>query len=40
MLIGRVSSIELAKAIKWALDNSITGIYNLTNCEKINKYNL
>ena len=35
-----VSSIELAKAIKWAIDNSITGIYNLTNCKKINKYNL
>ena len=35
-----ISSIELAKAVKWAIDNTITGIYNLTNCEKVNKYNL
>tara|TARA_B100001175_G_scaffold239474_1_gene205767 strand:+ start:25455 stop:26336 length:882 start_codon:yes stop_codon:yes gene_type:complete len=35
-----ISSIELAKAVKWSIDNSITGLYNLTNCEKINKYDL
>tara|TARA_B100000886_G_scaffold84064_2_gene54817 strand:+ start:550 stop:1431 length:882 start_codon:yes stop_codon:yes gene_type:complete len=35
-----ISSIELAKAVKWAIDNSITGLYNVTNCEKISKYDL
>ncbi len=35
-----ISSIELAIAIKWAINNNITGLYNLTNGKKINKYEL
>lgn len=35
-----VTSFELAKAVKWAIDYKITGLYNLTNCKKINKYEL
>ena len=35
-----VTSIELAKAIKWAIDADITGLYHVTNNLSINKYNL
>ena len=32
-----VTSIELAKAVKWSIDNEITGLYHLTNNQTINK---
>jgi len=32
-----VTSIELAKAVKWSIDNEITGLYHLTNNQPINK---
>ena len=35
-----VTTIELAKTIKWAIDEDITGLYHLTNNLSINKYNL
>ena len=35
-----VSTIELAKAIKWFLNNNVSGVYNLTNGETISKYEL
>ena len=35
-----VTTIELAKAIKWCIDNNITGLYHLTNGIPINKYDL
>ena len=35
-----VTTIELAKAIEWAIQNHITGLYHLTNNKKINKYDL
>ena len=35
-----VSTIELAKAIKWAIDFKITGLYHITNGDFINKYEL
>ena len=35
-----VTTIELAKAIKWAIDADITGLYHVTNNLSINKYKL
>ena len=35
-----VTTIELAKAIKWCIDNNITGLYHLTNGIPLNKYDL
>jgi len=35
-----VTTIELAKAIKWFIENNTTGLYHLTNGIPINKYNL
>ena len=35
-----VTTIELAKVIKWAIDNSITGLYHVTNNSSISKYEL
>ena len=35
-----VSTIELAKAVKWVIDDNITGLYHVTNGESICKYDL
>ena len=35
-----ISTLELAKAVLWAIENNITGLYNLTNGKKISKYEL
>ena len=35
-----VTTLELAKAIKWAIENDITGLYHITNNQSISKYNL
>jgi len=35
-----VTTIELAKVVKWAIDNSITGLYHVTNNSSISKYEL
>lgn len=35
-----VTTIELAKSIKWFIDNDTTGLYQLTNGISINKYDL
>ena len=35
-----VTTIELAKAIKWFIENNTTGLYQLTNGISINKYDL
>ena len=35
-----VTTIELAKTIKWSIDNSITGLYHVTNNSSISKYEL
>ena len=35
-----VTSIELAKAVKWSLDNDISGLYHVTNNTFISKYEL
>ena len=35
-----VTTIELAKAIKWFIENNTTGLYHLTNGIPIKKYNL
>ena len=35
-----VTTIELAKIIKWAIDRNITGLYHATNNSSINKYKL
>ena len=35
-----VTTIELAKAVKWAIDNDITGLYHVTNNSSISKYEL
>ena len=35
-----VTTIELAKAIKWFIDNNTTGLYHLTNGIPLNKYDL
>jgi len=35
-----VTTIELAKAVEWAIENDITGLYHITNGKSINKYEL
>jgi dTDP-4-dehydrorhamnose reductase len=35
-----VTTIELAKVIKWSVDHHITGLYHVTNNSSINKYDL
>ncbi len=35
-----VTTIELAKTIKWAIDNNLTGLYHITNNTSISKYEL
>jgi len=35
-----VTTIELAKTIKWSIDNSITGLYHVTNNSSISKCEL
>ena len=35
-----VTTIELAKAVKWSIDNHITGLYHVTNNTTITKYEL
>jgi len=35
-----VTTLELAKAVKWAIENEITGLYHITNGQPINKYDL
>ena len=35
-----VTTIELAKAVKWAIENNITGLYHLTNNSSISKFEL
>ena len=35
-----VTTIELAKAVKWSIDNEITGLYHVTNNTIISKYEL
>jgi len=35
-----VTTIELSKAIKWAIDFEITGLYHITNGYFMNKYEL
>lgn len=35
-----VTTIELAKAVLWAIDNNIIGLYHITNNTSINKYDL
>jgi dTDP-4-dehydrorhamnose reductase len=35
-----VTTIEISKAIKWTIDNHITGLYHVTNNSSISKYDL
>ncbi len=35
-----VTTMELAKAVKWSIDNNITGLYHITNGKPISKYDL
>jgi dTDP-4-dehydrorhamnose reductase len=35
-----VTTFELAKGIKWAVENNINGLYHFTNNQSINKYDL
>ncbi len=35
-----VTTLELAKAVKWSIDNKITGLYHVTNNNSICKYDL
>jgi len=35
-----VTTLELAKAVNWAIDNNIVGLYHITNNAAINKYDL
>ena len=35
-----ITSIELAKAVKWSIDSDITGLYHLTNNQPINKFEI
>jgi dTDP-4-dehydrorhamnose reductase len=35
-----VTTLELAKAVEWSIDNSITGLYHVTNNSSISKYEL
>ena len=38
--MGRVTTLELSKAIQFSIENKITGLWNLTNGEAISKFNL
>jgi len=35
-----VTSLELAKVVKWAIDNNISGLYHVTNNSYISKFDL
>ena len=35
-----VTTIELAKAVKWSIDNDVTGLYHVTNNSSISKHEL
>lgn len=35
-----VTTLELARAVKWAIESEITGLYHITNNQPINKYDL
>ena len=35
-----VTTYELARAVKWSIDNNINGIYHITNNKKITKYEI
>ena len=35
-----VTTLELAKAVHWAIENKITGLYHITNNQAINKHEL
>ena len=35
-----VTTLELAHAVKWSIENNITGLYHITNNQAINKYEL
>jgi len=35
-----VTTLELAKAITWAIQNNVRGLYHITNNDSINKYDL
>ena len=35
-----VTTLELAKAILWSIENKITGLYHITNNDSICKYDL
>ncbi len=35
-----VTTLELAKAVQWAIEHDIKGLYHITNGQAINKYNL
>ncbi len=35
-----VTTLELAKAVEWAIVNDVTGLYHITNGRSINKYDL
>ena len=35
-----VTTLELAKAVEWAIENDICGLYHVTNGKPINKYDL
>ena len=35
-----VTTFELAKIIKWSIDNKLTGLHHVTNNSSINKYEL
>lgn len=35
-----VTTLELARAVKWAIDNNIVGLYHVTNNTSISKYEL
>ena len=35
-----VTTLELAKAVEWAIEHSISGLYHVTNGKPINKYDL
>jgi len=35
-----VTTLELAKSVKWAIEENITGLYHITNNSSINKYDL
>jgi dTDP-4-dehydrorhamnose reductase len=35
-----VTTVELAKAVKWSIDNDISGLYHVTNNSSISKYEL